>query len=73
MNEETLQLEVANPAEFLRNENGTFEVTSPYGQVFQVTCRREARMNVRQVIEVKSVGNGQQMTWKIRRVNNAAA
>jgi hypothetical protein len=30
-------VEVLNPAEILRNQDGVFEVTSPYGHVFQVT------------------------------------
>src|SRR5437016_12016536 len=30
-------MEVTNPAEFLRNERGVFEVISPYGHVFSVT------------------------------------
>jgi len=66
-----LELEVKNPAEFLRDESGTFEAISPFGQAFCVTCRPGARMNVRQVSEAKSVATQQQMTWKIRRVDNA--
>ena len=74
MNEETLELdlETDNPAEFLRNERGAFEVTSPYGQVFWVTCRYGSRMHVRQVSEPKIAWDRQQKTWKIRRVNSAA-
>jgi|HubBroStandDraft_6_1064221.scaffolds.fasta_scaffold607951_2 hypothetical protein len=70
MNDDQLELETDNPAEFLRNESGAFEVISPDGQVFFVTCRRGLRMNVRQISETKSVGNLQHMTWKIRRVIN---
>ncbi len=69
MKEETLQveLETDNPAEFLRSENGAFEVTSPYGQVFWVTCRRGSRMHVRQVSEPKIPWDPHQKTWRIRR------
>jgi hypothetical protein len=66
-------IEVSNPAEFLRNENGAFEVTSPYGQIFRVTCRRGARMNIRQISEPQMIGNRQEMNWKVRRVNGTAA
>ncbi len=40
-------VEVENPAEVLRDEDGVFEVTSPYGYVFQVMCRRRSKMSVR--------------------------
>ena len=43
-------VEVINPAEILRNQDGIFEVISPYGHVFQVTCRRGAKMSVREMI-----------------------
>jgi len=36
-------VEVLNPAEILRNQDGVFEVTSPYGHVFRVTCGVEQR------------------------------
>ena len=62
-----LELETDNPAEFLRSEDGVFEVTSPYGQVFWVTCRRGSRMHVRQISEPKIPWNRQQIPWKIRR------
>lgn len=39
-------LEVENPVEALRNENGTFKVTSPSGQIFRVTCRRGRNMRI---------------------------
>ena len=44
-------VEVVNPAEILRSQDGIFEVTSPYGHVFQVTCRRGAKMSVREISE----------------------
>jgi hypothetical protein len=42
-------LEVENPAEVLRNEDGTFKVISPSGYVFRVTCRRGHKMSVREI------------------------
>lgn len=66
-------MEVTNPAEFLRNERGVFEVISPYGHVFSVTCRFGSRMNVREISEPKSIENQQRLTWKIRRVNSNVA
>ena len=66
-----LEIETDNPAEFLRNESGTFEAISPYGQVFFVTCRRGLRMNVRQISEDKSLGVLQHPRWRIRRVTNS--
>lgn len=66
-------MEVTNPAEFLRNERGVFEVISPYGHVFSVTCRFGSRMNIREISEPKSIENQQRLTWKIRRVNSNVA
>src|SRR5207245_2834498 len=40
---------VENPAEALRNQDGIFQVTSPYGQVFEVTCRRGSNMHIREI------------------------
>ena len=45
--------ETENPAETLRNEEGVFEVTSPYGHVFKVSCKRGSRMNIRSVTDPK--------------------
>ncbi len=41
--------EVDNPAEALRNEDGTFRVTSPNGHIFQVTCRTGRNMRIREI------------------------
>jgi hypothetical protein len=41
--------EVENPAEALRNAEGTFRVTSPYGDVFQVICRKGRNMHIREI------------------------
>jgi len=41
--------EVENPAQALRNEDGIFRVISPYGPIFQVTCRRGRNMCIREI------------------------
>lgn len=66
-------VEVVNPAETLRYQDGIFEVTSPYGHVFQVTCRRGAKMNVREISEPQRLQNAESMTWRIKRVPRAVA
>jgi hypothetical protein len=66
-------VEVLNPAEILRNQDGIFEVTSPYGHVFQVTCRRGAKMSVREVSEPQRVAAAENVTWRIKRVSRAVA
>lgn len=35
-----------NPAEVLRDQDGTFNVTSRYGHIFRVTCRKGRNMRV---------------------------
>ena len=60
--------EVENPAEFLRNESGVFEVMSPYGYVFQVTCRPGTRMGISEISEPKSAKLTQGTIWRIRRI-----
>jgi hypothetical protein len=66
-------VEVLNPAEILRNQDGIFEVTSPYGHVFQVTCRRGAKMSVRELSEPQRSLSADNMTWRIKRVTRAVA
>jgi hypothetical protein len=65
--------EVENPAEALRNEDGVFEVMSPYGYIFQVTCRRGRQMDIRQISEPQSARVREETTWRIRRLNQAVA
>jgi hypothetical protein len=65
-------VEVVNPAEILRSQDGIFEVTSPYGHVFQVTCRRGAKMSVREISEPQRVPSAESVTWRIKRVARAA-
>lgn len=66
-------VEVLNPAEILRNQDGIFEVTSPYGHVFQVTCRRGAKMSVRELSEPQRSVSAESVTWRIKRVARAVA
>ena len=68
-------LEVENPAEVLRNKTGIFEVTSPYGHTFEVTCRFGARMSARELGVPKRAEITPQAGahWKIRRIKKAVA
>jgi len=66
-------VEVDNPAEVLRNEDGIFEVTSPYGHIFEVVCRRGAKMNVREISEPRRTVSHAGVTWRIRRIRQAVA
>jgi hypothetical protein len=65
--------ETENPAEVLRNEDGAFEVTSPWGHVFEVTCRRRGKMHVREISEPKQAMEISKVIWRIRRLKQAAA
>jgi len=66
-------VEVKSPVEALRNEDGVFEVSSPYGHVFQVTCRRGGRMDVRELTETKHAKVPERILWRIRRINRDVA
>ena len=67
-------IEVKSPVEALRNEDGVFEVSSPYGHVFQVSCRRGGRMDVRELNEPKHAKVlPERILWRIRRINRDAA
>ncbi len=65
--------EVENPAELLRNENGVFEVTSPYGYVFEVTCHPGTKMSIRGISEPKSAIIKEERMWRIKRVHRSVA
>lgn len=65
--------EVENLAEVLPNEDGVFDVTSPYGYVFQVKCRRGSKLSDRQISEPNCARESGRMTWRIRRLNRAVA
>ena len=64
---------VENPAEILRNEEGVFEVTSPYGHVFRVTCKRGTQMSVHEVMQPDLVEqlSPSRFVWRIRRIERA--
>ena len=66
-------VEVENPAEALRDQDGAFKVTSPYGHVFRVICRRGAKMSVREISEPQRVSAAENVTWRIKRVAKAVA
>jgi hypothetical protein len=66
-------IEVKSPVEALRNEDGVFEVSSPYGHVFQVSCRRGGRMDVRELTEPKRAIVPDRILWRIRRLNRDVA
>ena len=66
-------VEVLNPAEILGNQDGIFEVTSPYGHVFQVTCRRGVKMAVREISEPQRAPRTENIAWRIKRVARAVA
>jgi hypothetical protein len=61
-------VEVENPAEVLRNQDGIFQVTSPYGQVFQVTCRRGSSMRIREVGESEDAAVAEPRRWRIQKL-----
>lgn len=65
-------IEVDDPREVLRNTEGLFEVTSPYGQVFQVNCRRGSKMSVRTLSETNHTRTPER-TWRIRRIDRSVA
>ncbi len=66
-------IEVDNPEEILRHEDGIFEVTSPDGHVFQVRCRRGREMATYDIGEPRRVDLPQGTLWRIRRLGGAAA
>jgi hypothetical protein len=61
-------LEVDNPAEVLRNENGVFEVVSPFGHVFEVTCKRGTKMGIREIDHPEEATWGRGVIWRIRKL-----
>lgn len=66
-------VEVDNPAEVLREQDGVFEVTSPYGHVFQVICHPGQTMNVQDISESERAEALDGMLWRIRRLQQAIA
>ena len=60
---------VENPAEILREEEGAFEVISPFGHVFSVTCRRGSKMQVHEVGAIANwVAPASSCAWRIKRI-----
>jgi hypothetical protein len=59
-------VEVENPAETLRNQDGIFRVTSPYGHIFQVTCRRGSSMRIREIGESGMASEPRR--WRIQKL-----
>jgi hypothetical protein len=43
-------------------------VSSPYGHIFQVTCRRGGRMDVRELNQPKHAKVPERILWRIRRI-----
>jgi len=66
---------VENPAEILRNEDGIFEVTSPYGHIFRVTCRRGSQMSVHEITQPNLAEqlSPTRFVWRIKRLQHAAS
>lgn len=62
------KLEVENPAEALRDQDGTFRVVSPSGLVFQVTCRRGSNMRIRQIGESETQLLLESQRWRIEKI-----
>ena len=69
---EAADVEVKSPVEALRDEDGVFEVSSPYGHVFQVICRRGRRSDVRELVETKHKVPIR-VLWRIRRIHRDVA
>jgi hypothetical protein len=61
------QVKLRNPAEVLLDEEGVFEMTSPRGEVFRVTCRRRVGMTFIQADEGER-RTGDNTIWRIRRM-----
>ena len=66
-------MEVDNPAEILREQEGTFEVTSPYGHVFQVVCHRGRKMDIQELNAPRQAAIPQRMVWRIRKLARTAS
>lgn len=66
-------VEVENPAEALRNQNGIFRVTSPDGQVFQVTCRTGANMRIREIGASERTIISEPKRWQIQKLQQPVA
>ncbi len=61
-------LEVANPAEALRNQNGKFKVISPNGYIFQVTCGKGTKIRIREIGASEPNAPSQLRGWRIEKI-----
>ena len=61
-------VDVENPAEALRNESGIFQVTSPFGQIFQVTCRKGSNMRIREIGALDNTAVAHSKRWRIQKL-----
>ena len=66
-------VEVSDPAEFLRDQQGIFAVTSPQGHLFQVTCRRGTPPVIRELSEPKPGVAPISAAWRVKKLNSAVA
>jgi hypothetical protein len=66
-------IEVENPAKALRNQNGIFRVTSPDGQIFQVTCRRGSNMRIREIGASEKKLSSEPNRWQIQKLEQPLA
>jgi len=62
------KLEVNDPAEALRNQDGTFQVISPYGHIFQVICRQGSKMLIREIGISEARERSASLTWRIEKI-----
>jgi hypothetical protein len=62
------KLEVENPAEALRDQDGTFRVVSPSGLAFQFTCRRGSNMRIHQIGESETQLLLESQRWRIEKL-----
>jgi hypothetical protein len=63
-------VEVDNPAEVLRNQDGEFDVVSPYGHTFRVVCRRGLKMTVHEINQPGRPVSSPGIIWRIRRIRS---
>ena len=64
---------VHNPADFLHDQVGVFEVMSPSGYISHVTCRRGTQIRIRTLSEPRSTEEYREAYWRIRRLSAPAA
>ena len=61
-------LQVKNPAEALRNRDGQFKVISPNGYIFQVTCRRGRKIQIREMGQFEPAAFPKIWGWQIEKI-----